>query len=215
MKFIFLGAVIFLSACNNNSVKDGEARNATIDSLREKPVYKPNKDSNTLARSGHKDTVLPHDAIDDENPSDDLLTILKQCTDRYTHPVLIDSTYIIGGDTFHIHLKHYCLRDSGIVIPKSYVYMYKLDSFVTHNFVSMIRLDKNSQTILQKTIYKKDFEQFLDRSLQKYGALLLPYIYLENNTIKVGYSISVPLTDVGIGVSMLVNRDGSIVFKGH
>jgi hypothetical protein len=93
--------------------------------------------------------------------------------------------------------------------------MYKLDSYVTHNFATDIKLDKNNSTILQKTIYKRDFNKFLRLQLRDYGALLCPEMSLSNDTIQLGYSISIPLTDVGIGLTMGIDHNGHIFEKGE
>jgi hypothetical protein len=130
-------------------------------------------------------------------------------------PCTIDSVFHFGGDTFRLNVKHYCLWDSAIKVPKKYVYMYKLDSFVTHNFATDIKLDKNNSTILQKTIYKRDFNKFLRPQLRDYGALLCPEMSLSNDTIQSGYSISIPLTDVGIGLTMGIDHNGHIFEKGE
>ena len=104
--------------------------------------------------------------------------------------------------------------DSAIKVPKNYVDIYKLDSFVTHNFVTILRLEKNNKTIIQRRVYKRDFEKFLFQQLKKYGALLCPSLDLSNGTIDLDYSISIPLTDIGTGI-MILNRDGTIVYKDH
>ncbi|MHA4810911.1 hypothetical protein ACX0G9_22580 [Flavitalea flava] len=98
---------------------------------------------------------------------------------------------------------------------KAYVYMYKLDSFVTHNFVTQVRLDKNNKTILQRTIYKEDFEKFLDSPLKDYATLRCPSLAISNGSIELDYSISIPLTDVGVGMTMMIKNDGTISYQNH
>jgi hypothetical protein len=51
--------------------------------------------------------------------------------------------------------------------------------------------------------------------LKEYGVLFCPEINLSEDTIQLDYSISIPLTDVGAGVEMIINRDGSVVYKEH
>jgi len=55
----------------------------------------------------------------------------------------------------------------------------------------------------------------LDQQLQEYGALLCPLMELVNESIELDYSISIPLTDAGIGVTMVINCDGGIGYKNH
>ncbi len=202
MKLIFsiFFLMISLYACNNSSVNDtpiGDSANKT------------GKDSNVSAVH----TRLSDTAKNDGNQ--ELADMYNEYVARYTKPCIIDSGFIFGIDTFQLRLKHYCLMDSAIKVPKQYVYMYKLDSFVTHNFVTTVRLDKNSKTILQRTVYKKDFEKLLYQQLKEYGTLRCPSMKLVNDSIELDYSISIPLTDVGIGITMVINRDGAIAYKNH
>src|SRR5258706_10637759 len=66
-------------------------------------------------------------------------------------------------------------------------------------------------TFLERTVYKKDFEKFLRPQLQKYGALLCPGMALSSNQIKLDYSISIPLTEVWVGVTRRIDRNGKII----
>jgi len=202
--FSFLILMIFLSACNNSAVKDTHSTGSVSDSK-----VSAIKDTTTRVKHDlHEDTA-------EENPGGDLTSIYNEYVDHYKKPCKIDSVFTFGADTFQMHLKHYCLMDSAIKVPKKYVHMYKLDSFVTHNFATVIRLDKNSKTIFKRTVYKNDFEKFLYPQLKEYGALLCPEMNLSNNTIELDYSISIPLTDVGVGVAMVMNPDGTITYKNH
>lgn len=195
MKLIFFasGLMICLWSCNNNSVKNPDERTAV-------------KDSN----SGNA-----HGRTADTSANQELTDTYNGYIERYKKPCIIDSIFAFGADTFEIHLKHYCLMDSAIKVPEKYVHMYKLDSFVTHNFVTEARLDKNNKTIFQTTVYKKDFEKFLYPQLKEYGTLFCPEMKISGDTVELDYSISIPLTDVGVGVAMLINRDGSVVYKGN
>lgn len=47
---------------------------------------------------------------------------------------------------------------------------------------------------------------------EKYGALFYSGFKLLNDSIELHYSISIPLTDVGIGVVIRLDRDGRIVY---
>jgi hypothetical protein len=103
--------------------------------------------------------------------------------------------------------------DSAIRVPKKYVYMYKVDSFVTHNFASDILLVKNNKEILRETLYKKDFQRLLPQELKAYGALFCPELEIKNDSIWLDYSISIPLTDVGIGVHTIIDKDGRLTYS--
>lgn len=80
---------------------------------------------------------------DDQDPEENIDTVFNQFIASYKQPYMVDSVFRIGGDAFELRLKHYCLMDSAITVPGKYVEMYKLDSFVTHNFVTEISLGRN------------------------------------------------------------------------
>lgn len=198
-----------LLACNNHPGKDGRDSVSVADSpIRE--VYPPShKDSAVLSKKDrYKDSVR-------DAPDGDLTTILNDYVAKYRNPYLIDSSFNIGDNAYRLYLKHYCLMDSAIKVPKKFIYMYHLDTFVTHNFATVIRLEKNKRTILQRKISKEDFETFLDPSLKEYGVLFSPSLRLSNGSILLDYSISIPLTDLGMGINAVVDTSGNIIFKKH
>lgn len=146
-----------------------------------------------------------------EEPSLD--EIYQECIDRYTHPKVIDTVFKMGDDSLRLRLRHYCLMDSGVHVPKSYTKLYHLDSFVTHNFVTDITLNRGNQEILRRTIVKKDFNQLLYPELKSYAILFPPDLRLGRDSIILGYSISIPLTDVGVGLSAVIDGHGRILFE--
>jgi hypothetical protein len=145
----------------------------------------------------------------------ELDSILEDYLKGYKNPYSKDTSFFVGNDTLQIKIKHYCLLDSAISLPKRYLTIYNLDSFITHNFESKIQLRKNEILILNTTIKKENFAQFLNPELVKYGALLYPEIRKEDGRIFVDYSISIPLTDVGIPVHAEIKEDGTIIYAAH
>jgi len=192
VKLIFsaLGLMVFVWSCNNSRPDD----------------HAPIKDSNVNA-------VKQSPA--DTGANQELTGIYNDYVGRYKKPCIVDSVFSFGADTFRLHLRHYCLMDSAIKVPKKYVQIYKLDSFVTHNFATEIKLDRNNHTVFHGMVYKKDFDKYLYPQLKEYGALFCPEVNLSKDTIELDYSISIPLTDVGVGVAMILNRDGSVVYKAQ
>jgi len=144
---------------------------------------------------------------------DDLQSIFDGYVARYKRPCVIDTSFSIATGRYTFHAEHTCLMDSGITVPKDYVYMYKLDSFVTHNFVTHVRLTRNDRTILERAIRKEDFDKVLYTSLQRYGALFCPDFRIGKGRILLHYSISIPLTDVGIGAYADVDGKGNVDFR--
>jgi hypothetical protein len=89
---------------------------------------------------------------------------------------------------------------------------FHLDSFVTHNFVSDLAFEKEGREILRRSIVKNDFDKFLYPEEKSYGALLFPELRLGGDSIELGYSISIPLTDVGVGAHVAIYADGHVRF---
>lgn len=143
----------------------------------------------------------------------ELNEIVEQYTQMYSTPFISDSSYLLGNDTFRVSLRHACLMDSAVVIPQKYVGIYGMDSFTTHNFASSIKVEKNGVIVVEKDISKNEFDKFLDSSLKAYGVLLYPSVKSFADSIEISYSVSIPLTDVGVGVGMAIKKDGTIALN--
>jgi hypothetical protein len=123
----------------------------------------------------------------------------------------IDTLIVDGTDSIHIHTKYYCLHDSTLVIPKKYNWGEKnAKDFVTHDFASKILILDNRDTIFNKVIKKEDFNNAIYEQLKKYAILFSPdFKYNKTNQeFSFAYSISIPLTDVGVPASLVVNKKG-------
>jgi hypothetical protein len=173
-------------------------------------VYpKSDKPNDTAAKASTSAAA----AADDVSEEPSLDEIYQECIDRYAHPKVIDTVFKMGDDRFRLRLKHYCLMDSGVHVPKTYTKLFHLDSFVTHNFVTDITLDRGDQEILRRTIVKRDFNQLLFPALKSYAILFPPDLRLGRDSVILGYSISIPLTDVGVGLSAVIDGQGRILFE--
>ena len=142
-----------------------------------------------------------------------LSEILASYIESYKNTISVDTTYRSGNDTVRVQFSYRCLMDSSIVVPRRYVEMYGMDKFVTHNFASSIIIQKNRKTVVDRKIVKSDFNAVLEEHLKEYGTLLYPYIYYYADSVRVNYSLSFPLTDVGIGVSAVIRKDSSVSFS--
>ena len=124
-----------------------------------------------------------------------------------------DTLIVDGKDSLTMHCKFYCLHDSALVVPKHYLWGGDTSKdFTTHNFAAKITLIKNDDTLLNKTFLKRDFAQVLDSYLQKY-ATFVDFGFMGFNTrlknkFLFGTSISIPLTDVGVGVNLAIDKSG-------
>ena len=148
--------------------------------------------------------------ISEDDPTYDEL--LKGYVSSYNEKILIDT---IINKKLIINLEHYCLFDNGISIPEKYNWGEKKEVLLTHNFASkLIVLDDKNQILISRIIIKKVFEQLLSKDLQEYGVLLYPTFRgynIDKNILRIHYSISIPLTDVGQSVIIDIDLDNNII----
>ena len=171
--------------------------------------------------SQHVDTlgrVKATTAIANEEEGPTLQEVLDDMKDEYDRPLVVDTVFHMHGKELHLYVKHYCLMDSAIRIPKRYIFWDSLDSYVTHNLVTQVKLEEGDKTLLERMIRKEDFRQLLypDYSnLDSFAVLRRPNIDLKGDIIRLGYSISIPLTDLGVGYSALIDEKGGVSFIAH
>jgi hypothetical protein len=99
-----------------------------------------------------------------------------------------------------------------VTVPAKY-YFDSNAPFRTHSFESRILVLSNEDTLINRKVTKSDFRSFLDTSLQDYGLLIFPNVNFSRPELVVNYSISIPLTDVGIGVRLIANEKGLLRFE--
>ena len=124
----------------------------------------------------------------------------------------IDTSFLFDSDTIRFRFQYHCKMDSAVTVPKNYVEMYGLENFVTHNFTSSVLITQDQQTILKREINKNDFDKLLEDHLKEYAVLFVPTIHYSADSIAIHYSISIPLTDVGIGVTATIKPGWTISF---
>jgi hypothetical protein len=174
-----------------------------------------NNDSHEISGTAGDSSRAANKNADTSSEDQELDDIVKEYIKQYQNPLTVDSVLVIGNDSFRINFRHYCLMDSAINVPGKYTEVYGLPNFITHNFVSSVKVEKNGTGILDTMIYKKDFNRFIDDNLKQYGVLLYPVLKLGNGIIQINYSISIPLTDVGTGVSARISKEGILSFSSQ
>ncbi|OQP61224.1 hypothetical protein A3860_05795 [Niastella vici] len=174
-----------------------------------KPV-EPQKEVDSENKTAAK-KIEPKKEVDngDESELNDILADFMEMNDK---PYLHDTLLMIDKDSFIVSIKHLQIYEDTIVVPKKYVEMYKLESFSTFAFKTSVTIKKNGKVIMQRNILKDDFQQYLDPSLKSYAVLLYPYVVTRQGHIEIHHSISIPLTDVGIGVSTTIDKNGNVEF---
>jgi hypothetical protein len=198
------------SACNSNANNKNVHDSALVVDSPIRDIYKKSDGDSSASKK-----AINHVKVSGQNNAETLSDIFNDYVARYKTICSIDSAFKIGTDTFVLHLQHYCLMDSAVDVPKKYVYMYKLDSFVTHSFITSLSIKKNNKIIVQRKISKRDFEKALYSELKDYGVLFCPSVTVLNGTINLAYSISIPLTDVGVSATAEIDRNGILIFKGR
>ncbi|MDB4918848.1 DUF4738 domain-containing protein [Mucilaginibacter sp.] len=150
------------------------------------------------------------DSEQDEESYDE---VKKDYLTTYNKIQNIDRTIADGSDTLFLQCKYYCLHDSSLIVPALYDWSKKgKKEFVTHNFASQIMLIRNKDTLLNKTFKKIDFNHMLYEQLQKYAILFSPDYIGYNKTrgqLAIGYSVSIPLSDVGVPAYIVIDKEGN------
>ncbi|MBO9203992.1 MULTISPECIES: hypothetical protein [Niastella] len=145
------------------------------------------------------------------NEEEEIKNFIRQMSQLCENPVIKDTVFIMGKDSVSLAFNHNCTGDS-FPLPAKYLETYKLDRFTGHSLKSDIAVKKNGVNVLNKRIEKGDFESLIDGNLKEYGVLLYPHIGAVGDTIYIDYSISIPLTDIGIGVRASILKDGSVQY---
>lgn len=134
----------------------------------------------------------------------------KELIASYDKPVFIDTSFVANGKKLEVLFHYWCTMDSSILVPAKY--NFDTDkNFVTHNFISDLKVLSDKDTIFKKHITKSTFDNLIDTTLKKYATLLFPNFSIDNDSIKIEYSITIPVTDVGTGVYIKFDKGGNYV----
>jgi hypothetical protein len=155
---------------------------------------------------------------DEEEASEELDTeeLRKEYVSNYNEIEKIDTSFTDSeGKQIHVQTKYYCLFDNAIIVPKQYVWEDTTKTFTTHNYSQDIKIVIDKDTIFNKTITKADFADKLYPELKKYAVLMFPNFSYdkEKDLFDFGYSLTIPITDVGAGWRLLIDKKGNIAKK--
>jgi hypothetical protein len=154
-------------------------------------------------------TNMP-DTTRQENEADEI-DFRKEFISLYKQPVYIDTSFVEDGKNYKIIFHHFCTMDNALVVPAKYNFDTNKD-FTTHNFASDLIFLSDKDTLFKKNIEKTTFNcilDTLDTPLKKYATLLYPTLNFKNDSIQINYSISIPVTDVGIAVDIKFDKKGN------
>jgi len=158
--------------------------------------------------------VTKHDEVDDDSPTPTFKEVLAERVAAYSAVENTEDMVIDGKDTLRMHLKYYCLHDSSLTVPEKYMEPWgekDPKGFVTNNFASKIIILKNKDTVFNKIIKKNIFNGILEDPLKKYAVLLTCDYEGYNKAageFAFRYSITIPMTDVGVPASIVVDKTG-------
>jgi hypothetical protein len=188
MRFIIVLTVLNLVSCTSGQVKTTAVH----------------QDSLKLASNfSHTDTL---------DTEENGLAYRQEYLSEYSRNFVIDTAFTVRETTYRIHFTHYCTWDSSLVVPAKYNFDTKVD-FRTHNFQSDLIVLEGNDTAFKKTITKEDFNPLLYTALKKYATLSHPVLNIKNDSIQLFYSISIPVTDVGIGAAIQFDRRGNFTLE--
>jgi hypothetical protein len=137
----------------------------------------------------------------------------KEYVSNYAKVEIMDTSFTDPvGKKIQVQTKYYCLFDSAIFIPKEYVWEDTTRPFVTHNYSHDIKIVIDTKVILSKTITKADFVDNLYPELKNYAILWNPSFEFdkEKYLFVFGYSLTIPITDVGVGKQLIIDEKGNI-----
>jgi hypothetical protein len=147
----------------------------------------------------------------------DLRKLRQEYILSYNKPMEFESFHRGKGDeNLKVYGKYYCLFDSAIVVPGKYNLDDTTKNFRTHNFAEDVIIISNSDTILKKTITKKDFADKLSQYLKDYAVIFEPkFEGYDSNTdmFDFDFSVSIPLTDIGQPMILSLKRNGQVSVK--
>lgn len=203
--FLLLLMTLFIR-CSSSSVQNGEKS-------------KTNKVKDSVNKQKAIDEQMEKgDRPDDEQPTPTPAEERKRLIGRYDQVETFDTTIVNGSDNLNLRLKYYCLRDSSIIVPKTYQSDEKKPhAFTTHPFASTVLLIYNQDTVLNREFKASDFNPFFEDNfggnLKRYGSILmLPELSKKNKDkgqIALIYSLAIPATDIGIRMYLIITKNGN------
>jgi hypothetical protein len=166
----------------------------------------------TSAQLDTTKTVSKTDTTQQQNEKDDV-DFRQEFISFYQKPILVDTSFLSNGRKYEVILRHFSTMDSSLLVPAKYNFDTNTD-FITHNFVSDLTVLEDKDTVFKKHLTKATFSSLLDTldtPLNKYATLLSPTLSINNDSIQIHYNISIPVTDVGIGVNIRFDKKGNFV----
>ena len=146
--------------------------------------------------------------VDDSTDSGiDLKQVREDFISSYSKPIVIDTSFYWQDTLYNVIFRHFATMDSALTVPSKYNFDTSKD-FLTHNFKSQLLIIKNADTLQYRDITKQTFKEYLTPELDCCSTLLFPNFYIKGDTIEINYSLTIPVTDVGIHVAVKFDTKG-------
>jgi hypothetical protein len=203
---LLLLAIILLAACKGNQTNKG---NDTIQ-IAAKNIKDPVKNQKEI-----DEQMALGDRPDSEQETPSQMEEKKRLESTYDKTQSIDTIIKVDKKNYRLILNYYCLRDSVIIVPATYdLEDHPPRKWKTHPFAASVWLLNEQDTIFKKSFTAVDFYPFFKDNfggnLKSFGSILMPEVsHNRENNLKVNYSISIPATDIGIGMSLIVKTNGN------
>lgn len=198
--FAIIALIIILYGCGGRHV----ANKSTDSTLKDSTIKRT---SVVKKKTVNNATV---DSLDNTEPT--ATEVLHETLNSYNKIEKTDKLIMDGTDSLKIHLKYYCLHDSTLIVPAKYDWREtpKKD-FRTHNFAAKIVVLRNQDTVFNHVVLKSWFNKVIYEDLKQYATIVGASFYnydKVNKHLEFTFSISIPMTDVGIGASLLIDKHG-------
>jgi hypothetical protein len=202
--FIFLS--LFVSCAGHEQKKESPAA-SEVQTLSDTNYKK--KDSKLKDTSTSKSIAMNADDSPEPSVETILADFYKECRDT----VRIDTTITYKKNSLHISFSHYSTNDSLIHLPYRYIEYTRLKEFITHHFESSLRIRNHDSVLLDTIIRNKIFDPYAEQNLVSYGAIFYSGINFLPDRLRIDYSYSIALTDLGMPVHLEYEYSGKLNTK--
>ena len=192
-KLLILLVVVFIFSCSDN--KMGHETNQVSSS-----------DGDTLIEV----------AEEDEEESEEGMTFEDIC---FQYESSVSDTISKNDSVCDISfaMKYYSSKDSSINVLTKYISWDVKEDYITNSNVLEIIMKKDTNKV-HYFVKSADFDELVeDESIRNHGVLLYPNFQKDTLLcgIRINMSYSIPLSDIGVPVQVLVNMEGLKFSSGY
>lgn len=216
--YYLLTSLFFLIACgteNNDASQENATQNLEVTNQDNADV----PDTSKTMVVENPETIVEEVSIEPQrNPLEELLANENAVIEYapFDDKVITnDTTVTFDGEEYQLSYETSCLNDKRVVQQ-----LFVLDDtntgnryLVTHNYKTIITIEKDGQTLVKHTIVKDLFESKVDTEFLQKSILTHPDIMdidEEKQLIKFAFMIGIPSTDWLVVATLDLNRAGNL-----